>query len=124
MFAVDLIKWWYAKGWGVFTHSFKTMLKDTADTFSIGELLRTLFKPYRQISANVDGNTPGARMNAAFDKLISRIIGMISRLVLIFCGLIVMLIELISGGLIIVIWPLVPALPVVGIVLAIVGVTL
>ena len=124
MFAIDLVKWWYVKGWGVFSRGFKTTLKDTADTFSIGELLRTLFKPYRQISANVDGNTPGARMNAIFDKLISRIVGMLSRLVLIFCGLIVMLIELMVGGLVIIMWPFVPALPVVGIVLTIVGVTL
>lgn len=124
MLITDLIRWWYVKGWSVFRGDFKAKLKDTADMFSIGDLLRTLFKPYRQIAANNDSDAIQGKLNAFLDKLVSRFVGMITRLVLIFAGVIVMLLEIIIGGVMILIWPLIPALPIAGVVLAIVGVAL
>lgn len=122
MFAFDLVKWWYAKGWHVFFEDFKTKLRDTTDTFSIGELVRTLFKPYKQIGTESKAGEPG--LNIFLDKLISRIVGTASRLVLIVTGLVVILVEAILGIVITIIWPLVPLLPIAGIALTVIGVKL
>lgn len=122
MFAIDFLQWWYKKGWSVFSRDFKTKLRDTADTFSIGDLLATLFKPYRQISANSDSREAGGIVNVVLDKLVSRLVGMLTRLVLIIAGVVALLLELVIGGAVLVIWPLMPLLPIAGVVLAIIGV--
>ncbi len=124
MLAVDLIQWWYFRGWSIFIGDLKQKIRDTADFFSIGQLLRTLFMPYRQISARANSETSGSRLNAFFDRLISRIIGMFTRLFIIIFGSVVMLIEIVFGLLLIVIWPLAPALIVAGIVMSVMGVKL
>ena len=122
MFVVDLVRWWYVKGWRVFFTDVSNKIKDTQDTFSIGELFRTFFKPYRQIGTEAKIGEPG--LNIFLDKMISRIVGMASRTVLIALGIIALILENILGGFLITIWPLIPVLPVAGIVLTIVGVTL
>ncbi|MBR5621338.1 hypothetical protein IKW75_02560 [Candidatus Saccharibacteria bacterium] len=122
MFAVDLVRWWYAKGWRVFFDEVKTKVKDTADAFSIGELLQTLFKPYRRLGTeNRVGDT---KLNIFLDKLVSRVVGTLSRTVLIVTGVIFIIIETIVGGVLVAIWPLVPLLPVAGVILAVLGVKL
>ena len=45
--------WWYSSGWKVFIDKLKTTFTNITDFFSMGSLLHTLFKPYRQISAEV-----------------------------------------------------------------------
>ena len=124
MFMIDLVRWRYAKGWGIFIDDFRKKLGDTADFFSIGQLLRTLFMPYRQISANANQETSGTVMNAFFDRLVSRIVGFFTRLFIIIFGSIAMLLELVIGTVLIILWPAMPALVVVGVVLSVVGVTL
>ncbi len=124
MFAVDLVTWWYAKGWGIFIDDFRHKLGDAADFFSIGQLFRTLFMPYRQISANANSETSGTRMNAFSDRLISRIVGFFVRLFVIIFGAATMLLELIIGTVFIILWPAVPILVIVGFVLSFLGVTL
>lgn len=119
MFVVDLVQWWYAKGWGTFWSDMKAMLKNTADTFSIGDLLKTLFAPYRQIDAENEGGPILARL---VSKLISRLVGFFARSALIVCGLVLMLLEIIAMGVMMIVWPLMPILPFVGIILAVLGV--
>lgn len=113
MFLVDLISWWYLRGWGIYFGDLKKTLGDTTDMFSIGEMVRTLFKPYKQISAGAD---------SAIDRLISRFVGFFARLVIILAGLILLAIEVIFGLLLAIIWPVVPMMPIVGVVLMVVGV--
>ena len=119
MFVVDLVQWWYAKGWSTFFGDMKTVLKNTAATFSIGDLLKTLFAPYRQIDVGGEGQPFFARLTS---KLISRLIGFITRLALIICGLILMLIETVVMGVLLIAWPLAPLLPFAGIILTVMGV--
>ncbi len=112
---VDLLQWWYFKGWNVFVGNLKNRLRDSLDFFSIGQLLRTLFKPYRQISANSAGFV---------DRLVSRIVGFFTRLFVIIFGIISIIIESAIGLLLIILWPFLPFLIVIGIILTIMGVTL
>ena len=124
MLITDLLSWWYFRGWGVFLSGFRKRLGDTADLFSIPDMLRTLFKPYRQISAGV--RSDGAldtQIAAFFDRLVSRVVGFFARTSIIIAGLIVLTAETVLSVILAVIWPVVPVLPVVGIIFAVAGVT-
>lgn len=124
MLLADLVQWWYFKGWGIFVQNLRQKLKDTADFFSIGQLLRTLLMPYRQISANSTSDTSGSRLNAFFDRLISRLVGFFTRTFIIIFGSLAMLLEIIFGALLIVLWPCAPLLIIAGVVTSVMGVTL
>ena len=121
MFFTDLISWWYFRGWGIFLRNFRTKIGDTFDLFSIGDMMRTLFKPYRQIATN---STSESATSAFFDRLISRFVGMFARLFIILAGTITIIAEIIIGGVLAIVWPVVPLMPVVGVILTVVGVTL
>lgn len=120
---VDLLQWWYFRGWGVVGKDLKNTLIDTVDLFSIGQLLRTLFKPFKQISTGAEGDAVDAKIAAFFDRLVSRVVGFVVRTGIILAGVVVIVLEVIFSGLMVIIWPLVPFLPIVGIVLTIAGVS-
>ena len=124
MFLTDMISWWYFKGWGVYFTGFKRKLEDTVDFFSISDMLRTLFMPYRQISAGASGEALDSKISAFFDRLISRIVGFFARLIVIFAGVIVLVLEGVVGIIVGIAWPVMPLLPVLGIILTVVGVVL
>ena len=123
MLVVSFFQWWYVRGWLDFIHNLGSRLGNLADSFSISLLLRTLFSPYKQISAyGSGGDSFQGQISDFFDRLLSRIIGAIFRLLIIFSGIIVMLGGAIVSLLLIIIWPLLPLLPIVSVVLAILGV--
>lgn len=95
------------------------------DFFSIGLLLKTLFQPFKQVSADETGERGGLQgsLIAFFDRLLSRIIGFIVRTALIVFGVISMLVSFIFGLIVAVIWPCIPLLPVVGIIISCTGVS-
>lgn len=88
--------------------------------FSIGALVRTLFAPFRQISANDSGTT----LQVFFDRLISRLVGAVVRIFLMIVGIVVFIFEAILSLVLMVIWPLIPVLPAVCVVLTVMGVSL
>ncbi len=92
-------------------------LRKTADTFSIGLLLKTLFAPFRQISADETQQEAGGKMNMFLDKLISRVIGFVMRTFMIVAGTITLIIKSVLALVQIVAWPLMPVMPVVGLVM-------
>ena len=123
MISTDMIFWWYTKGWGAVIRSLGARMRDTVDFFSMGSLIRTLFAPFRQISAGGTASEAlGERVRAAFDKLFSRIIGAFARIFILIAGVIVLLVELIFSIISIVCWPVLPILPVACIMLAVTGV--
>lgn len=121
MFIVGFISWWYGSGWKGCVIRAGEMLTSVYDYFSIDMLIRTLFSPFRQVSAgNVRGSI-GVRMRAALDKLISRVIGAIMRTLVIAIGIVALICTGIVSGIKIVVWPLVPLIPFVSIVFAVAG---
>lgn len=121
MFMVGLISWWYGRGWmgqwKLMGHRFKR----TLDFFSVGQLLSTLFSPFRQISAGASGDSVPAQFRAFIDRSISRVIGSIVRLFTVLIGLIVIVAQAVYELFIMVVWWFVPLLPIVGFVLLAVG---
>lgn len=121
MFIVGLFGWWYGPGWRGCVGRALERLATTADFFSISLLLRTLFSPFRQISAGSVRGPLGVQLRAFFDRLISRLIGAMVRTAMIIAGCVVLAVQVIFGSLVGVGWLLLPALPLVGLVLTLMG---
>lgn len=120
LLALSFLEWWYSRGWAIYFEGFRARIRNSADFFSIGLLLKTLFQPFRQISANESDENRGidAHFQIIIDKLISRLIGAIVRICIIVAGLILMTIEIIGGIALGILWPFVPLLPIAGIVVS------
>jgi hypothetical protein len=121
MFLVGIISWWYGSGWKGQLRRIRDRLAATADYFSIGQLVATFFSPFRQISAGSTNGPVGAQLRAFFDKSLSRVIGAIVRLFTILAGVIILIVQSIFEVVILIIWLLLPAFPVIGLLLFVVG---
>lgn len=124
MLATGLISWWYSDGYKLFAAKLWTKLGDTADLFSIGSLLRTLFAPYRQISANAGGKSIDDKILGLVDRLVSRFVGGTVRLGIVIFGVIILILQSIGSIISLVVWPILPFTPILFIVLAVMGVAL
>ena len=126
MAITEMLFWWYASGWRIFIQKIKTALASITDFFSMDSLVRTLFKPFRQISAESASATASLdlKFHMFIDRLVSRIVGFFSRLVLLIVGTFIIVVGGIVSLILIILWPLIPLTPIIGIILAIIGVTL
>ena len=115
------MSWWYGNGWLGRVKIVNDRLKSSADFFSVGLLIKTLFSPYKQISADGVKGFIGDRIRAFFDRLLSRVIGSIVRTFVILLGTIVMLFQFVFGVIILVFWLIIPLLPVIGLIMWIIG---
>jgi small-conductance mechanosensitive channel len=116
MFLTSLFSWWYGCGWKERWQMCRDRLLITADFFSIKLLLKTLFAPFRQISAgNVSGSL-SIRMHAFFDRTLSRVIGATVRILAMISGIVVMTFQVILSLVILIFWPLMPLLPLIGLI--------
>lgn len=126
MAITEMFFWWYSYGWKIFIEKVHTWFSNVTNFFSMDSLIRTLFKPYRQISA--DSASSNASLDLKFhmflDRLVSRFIGFTSRLILLLAGAIIIIFVGILSLIVIIIWPIIPLLPIVGIILSISGVIL
>jgi hypothetical protein len=122
MFLVGLISWWYGRGWVGQWKRIAGRFAATLEFFSVGQLLTTLFSPFRQISANggSDG-TMGGAFRAMVDQLISRVIGAFVRFFTVIFGLVVIILQAVYEIVIMIAWWLLPLLPVVGFILLAIG---
>lgn len=122
MVIVKSLAWWYSRGWLWQFRTARKALANQAEYYSIGTLLGTLFSPYRQIGTERSGRGLSAHFQAWLDRLVSRIIGALVRLFIIIAGSLVLVVYSLVMGLLFVVWPFVPLLPIVGIILAVMGV--
>ncbi len=121
MVILGMLTWWYTDGWRQCFDRVKGRLAGTLDYFSFGLLLGTLFAPFRQISAGGVQGSLDVQVRAFFDRLISRCIGAVVRLIMIVIGGAMLLLNIVLGTAIMIGWLLVPLLPIVGIVLSMTG---
>lgn len=97
--------------------SFGSRLSGLASTFSVSQLLRTLFAPWRRI-ISYPGASLGERFRAWGDNMFSRAVGFVVRLIVLFTALLVAIAVIIFSLVELVVWPL---LPIAGPVLIIIG---
>jgi hypothetical protein len=117
MFVVGILSWWYGAGWRRRFTMLKERLANTMDYFSIDLLAKTLFSPFRQISAGAVHGPLGVKLQAFFDKLVSRLIGSMVRSTMIIIGVLTIVMHSLVGGFMLLIWAIVPLFPLIGIVL-------
>ena len=121
MFLVGILSWWYGDGWRQRFVIIKGRLVQTSDYFSISTLTRTLFSPYRQISAGNVRGPIGVQLRASVDRLISRVVGMFVRLFVIIAGILSIIAQAVLGIIVLSGWMFVPALPVIGLMMFAIG---
>jgi len=117
----DILIWWYTTGWRQRLKAAEARLDGIVDYFSIGLLLKTLFAPFRQISAGQVDGPLDAQMRAFFDRLFSRSIGAVVRLIVMCIGLVTLACSAVVAMFILVVWAVLPVLPFVGLGLFIMG---
>ena len=115
------LSWWYGAGYKQRAELIMQRLEGTLDYFSIGLLLKTLFSPFRQISAGSVRGPIAVQIRAFFDQLISRIIGAIVRVIMIVVGMVTLVLGVVIGMCVLVAWAVVPVVPIVGIALWVAG---
>jgi len=121
MFVLGILSWWYGAGWRRQASRLKERLTATMDYFSIDLLIRTLFSPFRQISAGKVKGPLNVQFRAFVDRLVSRIIGAMVRFFMMIIGSLTIALQAVLGGVGLLVWALVPLLPLVGTVLCISG---
>ncbi len=121
MFILGILSWWYGAGWRQRVTMLREKIASTMDYFSIDLLAKTLFSPFRQISAGKVQGPLGVQMRAFADRVISRVIGGMIRSFMIVIGIVAILLYSIVGSVFVILWAAVPLLPVVGIVLFVSG---
>jgi hypothetical protein len=117
MFIVGILSWWYGPGWRERVSIMREHVVSTMDYFSIGLLLKTLFSPFRQISAGKVSGPLAVQMRAFFDGLISRMIGGMIRSVMVIVGIFAIVLNGVIGCIGLILWAFVPLLPIFGVVL-------
>lgn len=121
MMIVALFSWWYGAGWARLIGRVGTRMQAMLETFSVALLARTLFAPFRQISAGQVRGSFDMQLRALGDRLFSRLFGAVVRSLFIFIGALAALLAGLLGLLEAIVWPVVPLLPVAGIVLTLLG---
>ena len=121
MVIVWLLSWWYGAGWKLQLERIKERLAASYDYFSIGLLLKTLFNPYRQISAGRVNGPIGLQLRAFLDRTFSRVIGAVVRTLFLIAGVLWLTLISVVSGLVLIVWGVVPFLPLIGLILFISG---
>lgn len=122
MLFVDLLGWWYSRGWGwAGKNLFLERTHRIAEFFSIKDLLLTLFAPFRQDTVNVKGAPIGVRFQVLGENIISRFFGAIIRSGLIVVGLILLVLHLLTSVAFMLLWPLLPGAPLLAIIFWVTG---
>ena len=117
MFIVGLLRWWYTIGWQQRARIMLARLDGTRDYFSIGLLVRTMFSLFRQDGAgSVDGPL-SVKLQAWAGRMISRVIGAMIRTTVLVFGLVTITLQALLACVVLLVWAVVPLLPIVGFVL-------
>ncbi len=109
MLLVAFVQWWYGPGWVSTANRLSTRLRETYLTFSVPILIPTMFAPWRRI-ITYPGSSLQDKFRAILDNLISRAVGFVVRLFALITAFIIMGAYVIFGGLLLIIWPIVPLL--------------
>lgn len=107
MLALSFFSWWYGRGWRDLATSVGPRIQGVANTFSVSQLLKTLFQPWRRI-ITYPGDSLAEKFHAWGDNVFSRAIGFVVRTMVLLASLIAILATIIFSVIEIIIWPLLP----------------
>ena len=111
---VLFFRWWYTDGWRSAFRAITAKSSVVLADFSVPILLRTLFEPWKQIrSYAAPGSAINGKMQALMDNTFARTFGFIIRSNIIFYASIIAAFVAIANGVIALLWPVIPLLPLV-----------
>ena len=90
-----------------------------AQLFSVKIILRTLFAPWKQDIAAAQSKSLEDRMGAIVGNLVSRFVGFSIRVILLLSATFAILTSVIFGIILTIVWPILPFMPILFIVLGI-----
>lgn len=123
MLLFSMLGWWYSRGWvWVFKYMLITRTKRILEFFSVADLLKTLFAPFRQDVIDTKNAPIGYKLQALGGNIISRFLGFLIRSTLIIIGLALSLLNGVIGIAVVIVWPLLPFAPLVSLLLVMLGV--
>lgn len=102
-----LLRWWYGPGWLLAFRRIGERTHNVMHAFSVPILLKTLFAPWKRIMTT-GGKGIDAKIQAALDNLVSRTVGFVTRLIVLFTALIMTSGAFIMGVAIVAVWPFIP----------------
>jgi hypothetical protein len=123
MLFTAFFSWWYGAGYAQHLARVRASGERLLDTLSLSQLLATLFAPFKQIDAvSARATVPmEVKMRIWFDRMFSRVFGSVIRSFMIIIGLLALAVWAVAALVRLVWWPLLPLLPVAGIVLMSMG---
>lgn len=117
MLVTAFLQWWYGPGWRDTASRLSARIQNIYLNFSLPILIRTLFAPWHRI-ITPPGSAMQDKFRAMVDNAISRAVGFSMRLGVLIAGLVIIGITAVAGGLILILWPFIPAL---GLILIVAG---
>lgn len=112
MLVGDFLSWWYGQGWKSVFASFGSRLSAVQDLFSVTQLLRTLFEPWRRI-ISYPGSSLAEKFRAWGDNVVSRAVGFSVRCIMLLASVVASVAVLVFTAVEAIVWPLLPiAIPV------------
>lgn len=115
MLIAAFFTWWYGQGWALVFKNMQRRLHQTSEMFSVIQLLRTLFSPWRR-TITYPGAGLNAHMQALADNAISRLVGFTARMFVLFAAAVTVVVVALIAIVEIIAWPLVPVAIVAGII--------
>lgn len=107
MLALEFFKWWYGQGWALLVRNMRRRLVMTSNVFSVPILIRTLFAPWRRI-ITYGGAGINSQIRTAADNLVSRLVGFVVRLFVLFTAGVSLVVVMAVAAVEIAAWPLLP----------------
>ncbi|PSO43844.1 hypothetical protein BRC21_02260 [Candidatus Saccharibacteria bacterium SW_7_54_9] len=119
MLILTLWQWWYRYGWQAAGRALLGFLSSTVHNFSVPILVRTLLAPWKR-TVNVAGpNTPlEVRLQWWVGNQVSRFIGAFVRIAALVTAAIILGLTALAGGILLLLWPLVPLAVLGGVIMA------
>jgi len=118
MIIAEMLGWWYSRGWiWIAQQVYVVELKRIFEFFSVSDLLKTLFSPFRQDYIDTTKAPIGIKLQVFGSNLISRMLGAMIRITLISAGLISAVLFIIAGFLFVIAWPFIPIMPILAVIL-------
>ena len=117
MIIASMLSWWYSRGWLWSANQlFVVQLGKVYDFFSVADLLKTLFAPFRQDVIDTRNAPLSVKLNVFGGNIISRVIGAMIRSTLVIVGLGMIAIMALGSFVAIVIWPFLPIAPIIALI--------
>jgi hypothetical protein len=110
---ITFISWWYLEFPWQIIKVFKLALISLIQSFSILEILKTFFAPWKKTFDSVGGKSIAEKFNALMDNFISRGVGATVRTFLIITALLLVVVYFILLIVVLIIWLVGPILPII-----------